>query len=112
MSNRLTPEEYERRRQFMAIMETMSQNEYIGIARILRKNNVALSENPTGFLVDFMNVSNEIMDELMEFHRFVERNNIDLEIRDAEIVALKATTWKEYKEPNEQSAVGDFASGH
>lgn len=114
MSNRLTDEEYKRREEFILIMKTMSQNEYIGIARIFRKNNIALSENPTGLLVDFMFVSNEVMDELMEFHRFVEKNNIDLEVRDAEIVALKASTWKEYTEvtPDEQCTVGDIASSH
>ena len=90
----LTAEEYEVRCAFLEVIKTMSQNEYIGVACILQKHGIALSENQTGFLFDLVTVPNAIMDELLEFHRFVEKNEVDLQVRTSELDELKATTWK------------------
>ena len=68
----------------------MSRSEFIEIARILRKNNIAISENRSGIFFDMCKIPAEVFEELLVFRDFVKQNNTELEKRDLE-VPLKAT---------------------
>ena len=68
----------------------MSRSEFIEIARILRKNNIAISENRSGIFFDMCKIPTEVFEELLVFRDFVKQNNTELEKRDLE-VPLKAT---------------------
>jgi hypothetical protein len=74
--------EYERRREFCSAMKTMSHSEFIEIARILRRNNIHLSENRSGFFFDMTRIPQEVFTELLQFRDFVARNNRELSARD------------------------------
>lgn len=60
----------------------MSRSEFIEIARILRKNNVTVSENRSGIFFDMCKISLEVFEELLVFRDFVKQNNTELEKRD------------------------------
>ena len=73
--------EYERRKAFCEEIKTLSRSEFIEIARILRKNNVAVSENRSGIFFDMCKISEEVFKELLFFRDFVKKNNAELEKR-------------------------------
>jgi hypothetical protein len=79
--------EYERRKVFCDEMKTMSRSEFIEIARILRKNNIAISENRSGIFFDMCKLSTAVFDELLVFRDFVKQNNTELEKRAVELKA-------------------------
>ena len=74
--------EYERRRAFVETMKGMNQAEYIEIARILRKHNIPISENRSGMYFDLAKISQEVFDEILQFHDFVLQNNAELDKRE------------------------------
>ena len=74
--------EYDRRREFCNSMKAMTHSEFIEIARILRRNNIHLSENRSGFFFDLCKIPQTVFDELLQFRDFVERNNRELDKRD------------------------------
>jgi len=80
-------EEYERRKLFCESMKSMSRSEFIEIARILRKNNVTVSENRSGIFFDMCKIPLEVFEELLVFRDFVKQNNTELEKRDVELKA-------------------------
>lgn len=77
--------EYERRKVFCDSLKTMSRSEFIEIARILRKNNVVVSENRSGVFFDLCKISLEVFEELLVFRDFVKQNNTELEKRASEL---------------------------
>jgi hypothetical protein len=77
----MEPLEYEQRRIFMEEIKTMGRSEHIEIARILRKNGVKMSENRSGLFFDMCKLSAEVFVELLEFRKFVQQNNQELEKR-------------------------------
>jgi hypothetical protein len=79
--------EYERRKAFCDEMKTMSRSEFIEIARILRKNNIAISENRSGIFFDMCKLSVAVFEELLVFRDFVKQNNTELEKRAVELKA-------------------------
>lgn len=79
--------EYERRKVFCESLKTMSRSEFIEIARILRKNNVVVSENRSGVFFDLCKISTEVFEELLVFRDFVKQNNTELEKRASEITS-------------------------
>lgn len=80
-------EEYERRKLFCESMKSMSRSEFIEIARILRKNNVTVSENRSGIFFDMCKIPLEVFEELLVFRDFVKQNNTELEKRDVALTA-------------------------
>jgi hypothetical protein len=78
-------DEYERRKLFCENMKTMSRSEFIEIARILRKNNVVVSENRSGIFFDMCKISQDVFEELLVFRDFVKQNNTELEKRDVSL---------------------------
>jgi hypothetical protein len=74
--------EYERRRIFCESMKKMSRPEHIEIARILRRNGVAISENRSGLFFDMAKLPAAVFDELLRFREFVAQGAAELEKRE------------------------------
>jgi hypothetical protein len=84
--------DYERRRAYAELTKTMGRSEHVEIARILRKNGVAVSENRSGIFFDLTKVPTAVFEELLEFHEFVEQNTAELSKRDTELKAVAQDT--------------------
>ena len=78
--------EYERRKVFCDELKTLSRSEFIEIARILRKNNVVVSENRSGIFFDLCKITTDVFEELLGFRDFVKQNNTELNKRATELV--------------------------
>jgi hypothetical protein len=92
--------EYERRKEFCTAMKGMSQSEFIEIARILRRNNIQLSENRSGFFFDISRIPQEVFEQLLQFREFVEQNNRELAERDTIRLGV-AYKNSEFQEPTQ-----------
>jgi hypothetical protein len=79
VDHKMTPEDYEARRDFVEAMKGMGKSEFIEIARILRRHGVAISENRSGLYFDMTKVDNNAFEALLEFRAFVASNNAELE---------------------------------
>ena len=79
--------EYERRKVFCDSLKAMSRSEFIEIARILRKNNVVVSENRSGIFFDMCKISAAVFEELLMFRDFVKQNNTELDKRTSELTS-------------------------
>ena len=86
----MDPVEYERRRQFMESMKKMGRSEFIEIARILRRAGISMSENRSGMFFDIAKIPQNVFDEFLKFHDFVEQNNKERGKRDELMTELKA----------------------
>ncbi len=67
----------------------MSRFEHIEIARILRRAEVAMSENRSGIFFDMAKLDRVVFDELVHFCEFVTRNTNELSKRDGILNSLK-----------------------
>jgi hypothetical protein len=85
----LAPAEYEERRQFCDAMRSMTRSEYVEIARILRRNGIAMSENRSGLFFDMAKLDRTVFDELVRFRDFVTKNTSELAKRDVVLDSLK-----------------------
>jgi hypothetical protein len=85
----LAPAEYDERRQFCEAMRDMTRSEYVEIARILRRNGVAMSENRSGLFFDMAKLDRSVFDELLRFRDFVTKNTNELAKRDGILDSLK-----------------------
>lgn len=85
----LAPAEYEERKQFCDTMRSMTRSEYVEIARILRRNGVAMSENRSGLFFDMTKLNRAVFDELLRFRDFVTKNTDELAKRDDILDSLK-----------------------
>jgi hypothetical protein len=83
--------EYERRREFCAEMKTMNRSECIEVARILRENNIPISENRNGLYFDLAILPQDVFDSLIHFREFVKRNSKELEKRNEVVSAMTMT---------------------
>jgi|688.fasta_scaffold443557_2 hypothetical protein len=81
--------DYEERRQFCESIKRMSRFEHIEIARILRRAEVAMSENRSGIFFDMAKLDRVVFDELVHFCEFVTRNTNELSKRDGILNSLK-----------------------
>jgi homoserine acetyltransferase len=75
----LDPIEYQRRHDFNEYMKTMDKNAFIEVARILKKHDVAVSENRSGIFFDLAKIPQTAFDDLIRFREFVEKNTTELE---------------------------------
>jgi hypothetical protein len=71
----MTPEEYAERAAFVDSMKSMGKSEFIEIARILRRFNVAISENRSGLFFDMREIPEDAFQALVDFRSFVSQNN-------------------------------------
>lgn len=65
----------------------MGRSEALEIARILRKYNIAVSENRSGIFFDMVKLPQEVFEALLTFREFVQKNNTELEKRQEELTA-------------------------
>jgi hypothetical protein len=83
----MNPTEYERRKVFCEEIKAMGRSEALEIARILRKYNIAVSENRSGIFFDMVKLPQEVFEALLTFREFVQKNNTELEKRQEELTA-------------------------
>ena len=80
--NILSPEEYERRREFLECLKSLTKAEYIEIVRILQKYEVTYSENANGIFFNVGMCEQPAFDALTKFLQFTQSNRRDLEERE------------------------------
>jgi hypothetical protein len=80
-NGKISPDEYERRKDFCDVMKAMGRSEYIEIARILRKHVITISENRSGMYFDMAKLPQEVFEELLQFRDFVSQTTKELEKR-------------------------------
>jgi hypothetical protein len=80
-TGKISPDEYERRKEFCDAMKTMGRSEYIEIARILRKHAITISENRSGMYFDMAKLPQDVFEELLQFRDFVSQTTKELEKR-------------------------------
>jgi len=74
----LTPQEYERRKQFLESLKGLSKPEYIEIVRILQKHNAEYSENLNGVFFNVVALNQSTFDALELFIKFTNSNKHNL----------------------------------
>jgi hypothetical protein len=74
----LTPQEYERRKQFLESLKSLSKPEYIEIVRILQKHNAEYSENLNGVFFNVVALTQTTFDALELFIKFTNSNKHNL----------------------------------
>jgi len=80
--NTLSPEEYERRREFLDSLKGLTKAEYIEIVRILQKHEVTYSENANGIFFNVGMLEQAAFDALVKFLQFTQSNRRNLEERE------------------------------
>ena len=78
----LSPDEYERRREFLEGLKGLTKAEYIEIVRILQKHEVSYSENANGIFFNVGMLEQAAFDALVKFLAFTQSNRRDLEERE------------------------------
>jgi hypothetical protein len=81
MSNRLSPEEYDRRKQFVQDVSSLTNAELIEIVRILRVHKFIYSENSNGVFFNAAALPATLFDELQTFIQFTKTNRTAIEDR-------------------------------
>jgi hypothetical protein len=84
----LSPEEYERRRDFLESLKTLTKTEHIEIVRILQKNDVTYSENANGIFFNVGMLEQSAFDALVQFIHFTQSNRRDLAERESILSSL------------------------
>jgi hypothetical protein len=88
----LASEEYARRKLFLDNLKLLSKAENIEIIKILKKNNISLSENQNGILFNVAKLPQSVYDELEKFLNFTQFNRKNLADRDELLSTLKSST--------------------
>ena len=73
--------DYERRKQFLKELETLSRPEQEELYRILRREGAEVSENSNGIFFDVATLPAPIFEALWKFIQFCKSNARDLELR-------------------------------
>jgi hypothetical protein len=89
---RLSTEEYDRRKRFLDGMKGLTKAEYIEIVRILQKHEVPFSENQNGIFVNIANLAQSVFDDMEKFLNFSSINRKNLSDRDSYISTLATAT--------------------
>jgi hypothetical protein len=89
--NTLSPEEYDRRREFLDSLKDLTKAEYIEIVRILQKHEVTYSENANGIFFNVSMLEQTAFDALVKFLQFTQSNRRDLEEREQIMNNLAST---------------------
>jgi hypothetical protein len=76
------PDEYERRRNFLEQLKTLTKAECIEIVRILQKHEVTFSENANGIFFNIGMLDQHVFDALLQFLKFTQSNRVDLAARE------------------------------
>ena len=60
-------------------IDNLSKNEYIEIFKIIKMNGEKFSQNKNGVMFDLMKFSNKAIDEINNFIKYIENNNLLVE---------------------------------
>jgi hypothetical protein len=78
MSNRLSPEEYDRRKQFVQDVSSLTNAELIEIVRILRVHKFIYSENSNGVFINLQNINEKTVDKIFNFINYIKQKKEEL----------------------------------
>jgi hypothetical protein len=78
----LSPEEYEKRREFLDALKGLTKAECIEIVRILQKHDVTYSENTNGIFFNVGMLDQPVFESLVQFLHFTQSNRRDLAARE------------------------------
>ena len=84
----LTVAEYERRRDFLEIIKSLTKAEYIEIVRILQKHDIVYSENTNGIFFNIGMLDQNVFDALLKFLEFTQSNKKSLAAREEYMSSL------------------------
>ena len=84
----LSPEEYERRKVFLAELKGLSKTEYVEILRILKQHDTSFSENHNGVFFNMCSLTQEAFEALCLFRRFTLQNKEQLKDRERMMSSL------------------------
>lgn len=80
--------EYERRRDFLETLKTLSKAELVEIVRILQKFEVVYSENTNGIFFNVGMLDQDVFDALLKFMEFTQSNKKVLAAREEMMSSL------------------------
>lgn len=86
--DKLTPDEYERRKTFLDSLKGLTKSEYIEIIRLLQKHEVVYSENHNGIFLNLTALPQHVFDDLQQFLVFTQQNRQNLSDRDSLLSTL------------------------
>lgn len=86
---KISSEEYARRKIFLENLKSLTKPEYVEIVRILKKNEVGFSENQNGIFFNVAHLPQVIFDELETFIQFTHTNRQNLSDRDTLLSTLR-----------------------
>jgi len=100
----LSVEEYDRRKQFLQELSSLTTAELIEIVRILRRHKFAYSENTNGVFFNVATVPQDLFEALDTFIQFTKTNRSSIEERNQLFTTLGVEPLSE-KEKAEVAAV-------
>lgn len=84
----LANDEYERRKNFLECLRTLTKAEHIEIVRILQKHEAEFSENNNGIFFNVCSLAQPVFDALELFMSFTQKNRQNLNDRELYLTAL------------------------
>lgn len=86
--NKLEPDEYQRRKQFLENLRSLTKPEHIEIVRILKKHEIVFSENQNGIFFNVASLPQTVFNDLEKFLHFTQVNRQTLSDRDSFLSTL------------------------
>jgi Bromodomain extra-terminal - transcription regulation len=85
----LSQKEYDQRRKLWEGIKSLIKSEQEELYRILKRNEVEITENTNGIFFDVGKLSQSIITEIEKFLQFCSQNRINFEERDKEMESLR-----------------------
>jgi hypothetical protein len=85
----LSQEEYDQRRKLWEGIKSLIKSEQEELYRILKRNEVEITENTNGIFFDVGKLSQTIIMQIEKFLQFCSQNRINFEERDKEMESLR-----------------------
>ena len=85
----LSQDEYDRRRKLWEAIKILIKSEQEELFRILKRNEVEVTENTNGIFFDVCKLSHAVAAEIEKFLQFCQQNRVNFEQRDKEMETLR-----------------------
>jgi hypothetical protein len=85
----LSQDEYDRRRKLWEAIKILIKSEQEELYRILKRNEVEVTENTNGIFFDVGKLSQTVVAEIEKFLQFCQQNRVNFEQRDKEMENLR-----------------------
>jgi len=82
-------DEYDRRRKLWEAIKILIKSEQEELFRILKRNDVEVTENTNGIFFDVGKLSHVVVVEIEKFLQFCQQNRVNFEQRDKEMETLR-----------------------